>query len=127
MTKHHLSSKLKVAHFLVMLFGYWLLHILLIGWISYLFFPKTYIIRAGNISEDLERSAFNNHLHQFWWNRFNCDAAVKAICLNDSNNIVRFTERTHPFFLDSTVFYVNSPGYRARWIDDKEKIYPTMQ
>ena len=100
------------------------MHVLVLGWFSYLFRPETYLIRAGDILEDLDESKQNHgKAHRFWWNRYHCNAARKAARLNASDVIVRFTLRQHPLFLDNEILTVRSKGYNARWWDDREKDY----
>lgn len=110
--------------FVGLLLAYWLLHVLFLGWFTYLFFPETYIIRSGDILEDLERDdAARGPAHRLWWNKHNCAAARKAASLNAPDAIVRFTTRQHPWFLDNELLSVRSPGYNARWWDAREKDY----
>lgn len=110
--------------FCAMLLFFWLLHILIFGWFQYLFYPKSYVIKARYILEDLDNKPGDRPNHEFWWNRHNCNAAKKAAAMNEPESYVQFTERVHPFFLDSDIFYVRSKGYKARWIDADEKVYP---
>jgi hypothetical protein len=110
--------------FCVLLISYWLLHVLVLGWFTYLFYPETYIIRAGDILADLERDdASKGPAHRLWWNKHNCAAARKAATSNAPDAIVRFTMRQHPVFLDNGLLSVRSPGYNARWWDAREKDY----
>lgn len=109
--------------FCFILLGYWLLHILVLGWFSYLFKPETYLIRAGDILDDINADRRNCKAHHLWWNKYHCEAAHKAVTLNEPDAIVRFTLRQHPFFLDNEILSVRSKGYNARWWDDREKNY----
>ena len=124
------KNKIKVAWFsfsfcaLLMLF--WLLHVLFFGWFQYCFKPRMYIIKARDILEDITHKR-NARQHDFWWSRYNCNAARKAAAMNDPESYVQFTERVHPFFLDSEIFYVKSKGYTARWINEEEKLYPSAK
>jgi hypothetical protein len=110
--------------FCFILLGFWLLHVLVLGWFSYLFRPETYLIRAGDILADIEiDDKTKGKVHRLWWNRHNCAAARKAVALNTPDAPVRFTLRQHPFFLDSELLSVRSKGYNARWWDAREKDY----
>lgn len=109
--------------FCAVLMFFWLLHVLICGWFQYCFKPRMYIIKARDILEDITHKR-NARQHDFWWSRYNCNAARKAAAMNDPESYVQFTERVHPFFLDSEIFYVKSKGYTARWINEDEKVYP---
>lgn len=110
--------------FCALLMLFWLLHILIFGWFQYLFYPKSYVIKARYILEDVTNDPGKEPNHPFWWTRGNCKAAKKAAAMNESESYVQFTERVHPFFLDTDIFYVRSKGYKARWINEEEKVYP---
>lgn len=101
---------------------FWLLHVLIFGWFQYCFKPRMYIIKARYILDDIDHPK-GAVAHDFWWSRYHCEAAKKAAAMNEPESYVQFTERVHPFFLDSEIFYVKSKGYKARWINEKEKLY----
>lgn len=112
--------KLHVPIFCTLIIFYWMLYILVIGWFSYLFFPKTYVIRAGLIKEDINKK---DAVATPWWHRYECKAAKLASSLNNPNDIVRFTWRKHPIFLDNEFMYVKSKGYNVRVWNSRIKNY----
>ena len=109
--------------FCALFFTFWLLHVLILGWFQYLFMPKAYVIRSRHIPRDL---TFEKDIerHDFWWGKYNIEAALKAHALNDLDDMIVFTERVHPFYLDNTFFYVKSKNYNARWLNEEEIFYP---
>ena len=125
--KKRLKAKLQAAWFsfsfcsLFLLF--WLLHVLVLGWFQYCFKPRMYVIKAGDILKDVEHP-HGAVAHDFWWSRHHVEAAKKAAAMNEPENYIRFIERTHPFYLDNDLFYVKSKGYKARWFQGTEKLYP---
>ena len=126
-TQQRLKGKLKAAWFSFSFCGlllmFWLIHVLVLGWFQYCFKPRMYVIKARHILDDVSHP--NNVIsHDFWYSRHHCNAAKKAAAMNDPESYVRFIERVHPFFLDNDLFYVKSKGYKARWSNDKEKLYP---
>lgn len=96
---------------------FWLTHILFIGWYRYLFCANGYLIKAKDIIEDVDSR------NGKWWNKHHCEIAKKAVAFNDPDDLVMFTWRTHPFFLDNDILYVKSKGFHARAWDHREKIY----
>lgn len=120
--KRKIVDLLEATYFIVMLFGYWTLHITFLGWFLYLFYPRMYIIRAGDISEDLEREPTRGVDHP-WWNRYDYAIADQAAAWNDPDELVMFTWRTHPIFLDNEFLYVKSKNFKARIWDHRTKIY----
>ena len=94
----------------------WLAHVLFYGWWAYYFKPKGYLIRVGDILEDLETNGR-------WWNKHHDALARKVVKMNDPDRIAVFTWRVHPFFLDNDILYVKSKGITARVWDEREKIY----
>ncbi len=106
-----------IVLFMSVLTVIWLLHVLVMGWFSYFFMADGYIIRAGDIAEDVENRGTK------WWNKYHCEAALKAATMNNPDDLVMFTWRTHPFFLDNDILYIQSKGYAARVWDEREKIY----
>lgn len=104
--------------FITMMLLFWLLHIVLLGWIQYLFYPKMYVIRVGDIVEDVNNSDSN-----IWWNRHDCATALKVAEINDPDSLATFTWRVHPFFLDNEYLYVNTQNWKGRVWDDRVKIY----
>lgn len=119
LAKHKRKTRIKEVQFFALLMGYWLLHILVLGWFKYLFCSRTYIIRAGDILKDVEGRGPNNP----WWNTHEVAAASEAAMYNDEHAIIRFTWRTHPFFLDNEFMYVYSKNYKVRVWDHRKKIY----
>lgn len=118
--RYELKANLDTLGFITLFLAYWLFFVLFQGWYWYLFKPETYLIRAGDILEDIEQSS--NHktkAFRFWWSRINCNAARTAAVSNDVNAIVRFTLRVHPFYLDNEILTVRSKGFNTRvWKDD---------
>lgn len=106
-----------IIGFLFQLTSLWLIHVLFLGWFSYLFRAKGYLIEARDIDEDLEEN------NSKWWNKYHCDAARKAAAMNDAKDLVMFTWRVHPFFLANDIMYIKSKGYSARIWNEREKIY----
>lgn len=96
---------------------FWLIHVMFIGWFCYYFRPTGYLIRVGDIEEDMEIRGSR------WWNKYHCELAHKVVKMNDPDELAMFTWRTHPFFLDNDILYVKSKGLRARVWDEREKIY----
>lgn len=118
--RYELKANLDALGFITLFLACWLFFVLFQGWYWYLFKPETYLIRAGDILEDIEQSS--NHktkAFRFWWSRINCNAARTAAASNDVNAIVRFTLRAHPFYLDNEILTVRSKGFNTRvWKDD---------
>lgn len=96
----------------------WLIYVLFVGWYSYYFRPQGYLIKVGDLEEDIEA-----RLGGRWWNKRHCDLARKVIAMNQPEDWAMFTWRTHPFFLNNDILYVQSKGLRARVWDEREKIY----
>lgn len=116
--------KFHVPIFLFMVLVCWLCHIFFFGWYSYLFRPDSYLIRAGDILEDIGKDHDSrSYGHKIWWHRDWCEAGRQAAILNDPDALVLFTVRTHPIFMDNEYLYVRSPKYKARWWDERVKIY----
>lgn len=121
---NQLKAGLQVPMFICMVMVFWLYHILFRGWYLYLFHPDNYLIRAGDILEDIGKDHDSrSYNHKIWWHRDWCDAGKQAAILNDPDALVLFTVRTHPIFLDNEYLYVSSPKYKARWWDERVKIY----
>lgn len=118
--RYELKANLDALGFITVFLTYWLFYVLFMGWYLYLFKPETYLIRAGDILEDIELSSSGKtKAHRFWWSRINCNAARTAVASNDINAIVRFTLRVHPFYLDNEILTVRSKGFNTRvWKDD---------
>lgn len=104
-------SILTALFFVSMLFGYWLVYILFLGWYGYLFKPKSYIIRAGDIMADLNSEKDTSGR---WWERTECRAASQAAIACNPDDVVCFSWRPHPIFLDGEIMYVWSPRFKAR-------------
>ena len=118
------KSNCHATSFIIMFMGYWLFYVLFIGWRHYLFKPSSYVIKAGDIVADIDNhSSPYTRQHRLWWNKHNCAAACAAAIANESYDLVRFTERVHPLFLDQDILYVSSKGYKARYINDQVKLY----
>lgn len=101
----------------------WLIRILFTGWYFYLFHPKTYVIRAGDIILDQSNACENRgKAHWVWWNRYYCNAGIRAAQYNEPDDLVTFTERDHPFFF-TEILYVRSKAYKARVIGETIKMY----
>lgn len=118
----HLKGKewLKAAAtcwlFVIALTFIWLLHVLFYGWYAYCFKPKGYLIRVGDILDDLETNGK-------WWNKHHDALARKVVKMNDPDEMALFTWRVHPYYMDNDILYVKSKGITARVHDEYEKIY----
>lgn len=119
--KEWIIAQFHCAVFLLLLLTVWLIHVLFVGWYQYLFKAEGYLIKAHDITEDVEH---NNHK---WWNKHHCEAAFKATVLNDPDDLVLFTWRVHPLYLSNDILYIKSKGYSAKVFNEHEKIYHSVQ
>lgn len=119
--KEWVKAQLTIIGFVTLLLLIWLVHALLVGWYQYFFKAEGYLIKAGDIAEDLDNNNYK------WWARDHCEAATKAALLNDPDELVLFTWRVHPLYLDNDILYIKSKNYSAKISKEKEKIYHAVQ
>lgn len=120
------KAQLTIAYICALFLGIWLVWILFMGWFRYLFYPTSYIVRAGDIIADMQPDETRSNSFRrtsIWHDRYHCEGGQQAAALNDPDDMVMFVVREHPFFMDNEILYVKSPGYKARHFQDKVKVY----